>query len=169
MADFGRVARVPSLQGQELGLRQIGADGYAIDVGMLLESDRLASNGVLHVVDAVLQPAGLRIVDEAKLFGRGRHSYAVDVDHSAVVFRIVHMEVGAQWGWFSRFGGELVVDTEHPEACSIVLAVEVASIDTRQPKRDAYLLTEDFFDVVRHPVMTFRSKAVRAREDGDLE
>lgn len=165
---LGTRGRVPSVQGQELGLRQLGPQRYALDVGVLLEVDRPAANGVWHVVDALLQPPGLTLLDEALRFGRGRHVYAVDRDHSAVLFRILHMEVGAQWGWFRDFQGELVVDSERPEESSILLVVDASSIDTRNEARDAYLRTRDFFHTEEHPAMTFRSTAVEPLGGGDL-
>lgn len=169
LADIGERARVPSLQGDEIALRQLGPGRYALDVATVLEADIEAANGVLHVVDAVLQPADLELIDEAAMFGAGRNTYAVDIDHSAVLFRVIHMEVGAMWGWFRRFEGELVVDGDDPAGSSIVLAIDARSIDTGNSSRDDYLRTGDFFDTSTHPTITFRSTAVRARDNGHLD
>jgi polyisoprenoid-binding protein YceI/uncharacterized surface protein with fasciclin (FAS1) repeats len=169
LADIGQLARVPSLQGEEIALRQLGPGRYALDVATVLEADVEASNGVLHIVDSVIQPPDLELIDEAAMFGSGRHTYAVDIDHSSVLFRVMHMEVGAQWGLFRRFEGELVVDTEDPAASSIVLAIDATSIDTGNTARDGYLRTGDFFDTGEHPAITFRSTTVRGRDDGHLD
>ncbi len=158
---FATRVRVASLHGQDLALRMTGDDAWTVDAGTLLERDVPASNGVLHVVDEVLPPAGLRVLDDAARFGGGRREYEVDTTHSAVLFRVMHMEVGAQWGLFRGFAGKLVVDADDPTACSIVFAVDVSSIDTGNRARDDYLQTADFFDADEHPGLTFRSTSVR--------
>ena len=169
LEQFGRTARVPSLQGSDLALRQLEDGGYGVDVGRLLESDIACDDGVLHVVDAVLLPPGFELISEAELFGRGRHRYTVDAGHSSILFRVIHTGTGAAWGSFGDFQGEIVVDTEDPGSSSILLAVSVDSLDTGDSARDRYLLNEDFFDATTHPVLSFRSTAVEAEgEDGDL-
>jgi polyisoprenoid-binding protein YceI/uncharacterized surface protein with fasciclin (FAS1) repeats len=169
LADMGELARIPSVQGHELALRQMSPGSYALDAAMLVEVDLEASNGVVHVIDGVLQPAGLGIIDEAALYGSGRLTYEIDLTHSTILFRVMHMEVGAQWGQFRNFQGELMVDSEHPERSEVLLAVDVASIDTGNSDRDGYLCSGDFFDTDAFPGMTFRSLEVAPREGGDLE
>jgi polyisoprenoid-binding protein YceI len=46
------------------------------------------------------------------------------------------------------------------------LTVDTASLDTGHPKRDQHLRSADFFDVERHPRMTFTTTAVAAHESG---
>lgn len=47
--------------------------------------------------------------------------------------------------------------------------VDVTTIDTREPKRDAHLKSADFFDVQKHPVMTFKSTRVEPAGEGKLK
>lgn len=53
---FGHSLRVPTLQGDELVLD--GHHGLRADQAHVLQSDRVASNGLLHVIDALLMPVG---------------------------------------------------------------------------------------------------------------
>lgn len=46
-----------------------------------------------------------------------------------------------------------------------VQAFDTASIDTRDPKRDAHIRSTDFLDVETYPTMTYRSTDIRY--DGD--
>lgn len=56
-------------------------------------------------------------------------------------------------------GGELAADG----TVTGTLTLDAASVDTKNPKRDKHLRSADFFDVDRHPEITF---AVRAAELG---
>jgi polyisoprenoid-binding protein YceI len=72
-------------------------------------------------------------------------------------------------GEFERFRGEVTYDAAHPEATRIEAAIDVASLSTREAKRDADLRSGLFFDVEHHAEMTFVSKSARAAGDGNLE
>jgi polyisoprenoid-binding protein YceI len=72
-------------------------------------------------------------------------------------------------GEFEKFRGEATYDAAHPEATRIEATIDVASINTREAKRDADLRSALFFDVENHPQMTFVSKRTRASGDGNLE
>ena len=64
-------------------------------------------------------------------------------------------------GRFNRFDatlgiGETLVDTQ------VAATIELSSVDTNQPDRDAHLLGTDFFSADQQPLMTFRSTDIRA-------
>src|SRR5207248_805019 len=69
---------------------------------------------------------------------------------------------------FSKVSGEATYDPTHPERARISVVVDVASINTRDEKRDGHLRSPDFFDVEHFPGMTFVSKEVRVR-GGELD
>ncbi len=83
--------------------------------------------------------------------------YELDATHSYVGFTIRHMMVVNQRGQFQKARGLLRYDDGDPARSSVEAAVDLASIDTREPKRDEHLRSPDFFDVARYPTMTFRS------------
>lgn len=103
-----------------------------------------------------------------------RETFIIDPDHSEVGFRVRHL-LGRAHGRFARFGGEVELDRERPERSRVRFEVEAASIDTRQPDRDAHLRSAEFFDVERHPVVRFTSQRIeplggeRFRVEGVLE
>lgn len=169
LEDIGRRMRPTTLQGRNVAIRWHGEDDHSIETARLLDRDLTFTNGIVHVLDGVIIPEDVTLISEADLYGKGRHTYEVDVGHSSVVFRVMHMGVGAQWGWFDEFEGELVVDTDEPENSSIALAVAVSSIDTRDVGRDRFLQTEQFFDAENHPGLLFVSTEVAPREDGHLD
>jgi polyisoprenoid-binding protein YceI len=91
--------------------------------------------------------------------------YVVDPVHSSVAFKIRHL-VGTVTGHFRDFQGTIDLDREEPARSSVAFEIRAASIDTGNPKRDEHLRSPDFFDVDKHPTITFRSKRI-ARTSGN--
>jgi polyisoprenoid-binding protein YceI len=46
--------------------------------------------------------------------------------------------------------------------------IEAASIETRDPQRDAHLKSPDFFDVEKFPTLAFKSSRISLVRDGEL-
>ena len=99
--------------------------------------------------------------------------WTLDVGHSAVGFSVRHLMITNVRGEFETFRGEVTYDPAHPEATRIDATIDVASLNTREPKRDADLRSALFFDAEAHPAMTFVSKSATSTNDqiditGDL-
>lgn len=90
--------------------------------------------------------------------------WAVDEAHSAVGFTIRHLGVAKVRGRFTRFDADVVVG-DSPETSSVTATVDLSSVDTGQPDRDAHVQAEDIVDVARRPSMAFRSTSVTGSED----
>jgi polyisoprenoid-binding protein YceI len=86
-------------------------------------------------------------------------TYHVDRVHSAVTFKIRHI-VSKVPGKFNDFDGAIVLDRNDMTKSSVEFTVKTASIDTDNEKRDEHLRSDAFFDVQKHPEMTFKSAAV---------
>ena len=86
-------------------------------------------------------------------------TYAIDASHSGVEFVVRHLGLAKVRGRFNDFSGEIVV-AEQPERSSANVAIQVASIDTREPNRDEHLRTNDFFDAANFPTIDFRTTEV---------
>ncbi len=78
------------------------------------------------------------------------------------------MMVSTVRGHFGKMSGTVKYDPEAPEKASVVAEVDVASIDTRNGKRDDHLRSPDFFDAARYPTMKFESTRVEKLGDGSL-
>ncbi|MGI8431752.1 MAG: YceI family protein, partial [Chthoniobacterales bacterium] len=61
-------------------------------------------------------------------------------------------------------------DPKQPERSSIVVQIQVASIDTKIKKRDEHLRSADFFDAEKFPEIVFRSRSVKqtAADAGEI-
>jgi polyisoprenoid-binding protein YceI len=97
-------------------------------------------------------------------------TYTLDDSHSNIGFTARHLVVAKTRGRFASFRGTVVVG-EDPFDSTVEVEVDVASVDSRDERRDEHLRGEDFFDAEHFPTMTFRSTAVRAAGHGtyDLE
>jgi polyisoprenoid-binding protein YceI len=65
--------------------------------------------------------------------------------------------------------GTLRLDPADPAGASVAVTIDPDSIATGQPFRDNELRGERFFDVARHPAITFQSRSVTVRPGGRLE
>ncbi len=70
------------------------------------------------------------------------------------------MVVSKTRGTFNDWSGMIEVDRANPAASSVTATIAVASIDTRDKKRDEHLLSPELFDAKMHPTITFRSRRV---------
>ena len=94
-------------------------------------------------------------------------TWAIDPVHSEVSFVVRHMMVSKVRGRFDTFEGTIVT-AEDPLASSVTASVDLSSINTGQEQRDAHIRSADFFEVEKHPTMTFASAGLRAHGDGFL-
>lgn len=85
--------------------------------------------------------------------------YEIDPEHSSVSFQIRHL-VSKLRGAFGTFSGTLMIDEDKPKQSTIEMSVDVPSIDTKSKKRDAHLLSPEFFDSAKFPTMTISNARV---------
>jgi polyisoprenoid-binding protein YceI len=84
--------------------------------------------------------------------------WEVDPTHSALEFVARYAVFTLVRGRFTSFAGTVVLDPGHPEATQIDVDIDAASVDTAMGARDAHLRSEEFFDVERHPKISFNSR-----------
>jgi polyisoprenoid-binding protein YceI len=93
-------------------------------------------------------------------------TWNVDPIHSSVEFQVKHLGIATVKGQFKDFEGTLEVT---PEGVLAHGSAKVASVDTREPQRDAHLRSADFFDVENNPEITFKSTSVRPIDEDTFE
>jgi len=86
--------------------------------------------------------------------------WKIDPDHVSAGFSVRHMMVATVHGLFTKVSGIILFNPAKPEATSVEIEVDVASIYTGVDRRDSHLRSADFFDVVKFPAMYFKSTAV---------
>ena len=101
-------------------------------------------------------------------------AWEVDLAHSSLEFAVRHMVVSTVKGAFLTFSVDADIDDEDVAKSRATVKVNVASLDTREPRRDVHLRSADFFDAERFPTMTYAVRSIdrvssgRYRIIGDL-
>jgi len=93
-------------------------------------------------------------------------TYNLDAAHTRIGFSARHAMVTKVRGAFNEFAGTAYIDEANPASSHAELTIKAASIDTRNPDRDAHLRSNDFLAMDEYPEITFRSTAVE-KLDGD--
>lgn len=96
-------------------------------------------------------------------------TWTVDPTHTSAEFSVRHLMISTVKGRFAAVSGTVTTDGTDLSKGTVAVDIEVASIDTREPQRDAHLKSADFFDAENHPKITFRSTAInRTSPDEDF-
>ncbi len=95
-------------------------------------------------------------------------TWSIDPAHSVVEFKVKHMMISNVKGQFAGVSGTLSLDDADLTKSRIEASIDTASINTREPQRDAHLKSADFFDVEKFPTLAFKSTRVTAGRDGGL-
>ena len=97
-------------------------------------------------------------------------TWTLDPAHSSVTFSAKHMMVTTVRGSMKIRDFDLDLDLDNPEASSVRVSLDAASIDTGQQMRDDHLRSADFLKADEFPTIDFVStRIVRTGDDtGDL-
>jgi polyisoprenoid-binding protein YceI len=114
------------------------------------------------VLKRSIDPAPKRLIEPRMALIKWDFDYA----HSGIDFTVRHLLVSKVRGRFTKWTGKLELDEEHYESSKCEVEIDVASVDTHEPQRDAHLRSGDFFEVEKHPTMTFKSTKV-AKKSAD--
>lgn len=93
-------------------------------------------------------------------------TWQIDPAHTDVGFAVKHMMISTVKGRFADVSGTITLDDDDLSKSSVEVEIKAASIDTRQPDRDAHLRSADFFDVEKYPTLTFKSRRVEPLDNG---
>lgn len=96
-------------------------------------------------------------------------NYTIDTLHSAANFSVRHMMITTVRGQFGGLKGTVKHDPKNPAATVVEATIDCTSINTGEPKRDADLKGEEFFDIKKYPTMKFRSTKVEDAGSGHLK
>jgi len=93
-------------------------------------------------------------------------TWKVDPTHSSATFAVKHMAVGTFRGGFENLDAALIVSDDG--AATLQGTVRADSITVKDENLRAHLGSPDFFDIERHPELSFRSDSLQPTDDGLL-
>lgn len=93
----------------------------------------------------------------------------IDPDHANAQFVVRHLGISNVQGEFTKISGVVTLDDKDMSKSMVNATIDVSSIDTRNPTRDADLKSAHFFDVAKYPTMTFDSKKIVQTDEGKLQ
>ena len=98
-----------------------------------------------------------------------RTLWKIDPAHSLIEFGVRHLMITTVKGRFGGVEGTVQLDEADPAFADVDVRIDAASIDTREPQRDAHLRSADFFDAEKYPHLTFTTKRPIKRRGNEFE
>ncbi|WP_406828256.1 YceI family protein [Microbulbifer sp. ARAS458-1] len=86
--------------------------------------------------------------------------------HAFIQFRIKHLGYSWLYGRFDKFDGSFTYDEAKPEASTVQVTVDTASLNSNHAERDKHLRGDDFLNVAKYPTATFKSTSFEPKGDG---
>ncbi len=87
-------------------------------------------------------------------------TWQIDPAHSRAQFTARHFGISNVRGDFSNIKGTVDFDGKDVTKAKVRATIDVNTVTTHVKQRDDHLKTADFFDVAKHPTMTFESTAI---------
>jgi len=111
----------------------------------------------LHIIVAAV---ALAIVYPAA----AQETYVIDGVHSRPSFEVRHLGMTYQWGIFDKISGKATLNRA-AKSGSVEVTIDPASVKTFDSRLDGHLKGEKWFNVEKHPTITFKSSHLAF--DGD--
>lgn len=96
-------------------------------------------------------------------------TWNIDPAHSSAQFSVRHLAISTVRGSFSKLSGTVQLDESDITKSTVNVSIDVTTVDTHEPNRDADLRTDKFFDTAKYPTMTFKSTKVEQVAPGKLK
>ena len=111
------------------------------------------------------QASELRVVDGVTLPAAG--TYVLDPGHTRIGFVARHLMVTKVRGAFREFEGSITIGDD-TTASTAQATIKTASIDTGTPDRDTHLVSGDFLEVEKFPMISFANAKVVSQKGTDF-
>jgi polyisoprenoid-binding protein YceI len=86
--------------------------------------------------------------------------WVFDPYHTQVEFAAKHLGMMTVRGNFLEIAADGFIDPDHPEASTVDVTIQTASIRTHHPQRDKDLRASNFLDTDKYPTMQFKSTKI---------
>jgi polyisoprenoid-binding protein YceI len=95
-------------------------------------------------------------------------TWKIDPAHTNAQFKVKHMMISNVKGEFTSVKGKAEINDADITKSYVEATIDAASINTREPQRDAHLRSAEFFDVEKYPTLTFKSTKITRKSDDEL-
>jgi polyisoprenoid-binding protein YceI len=92
--------------------------------------------------------------------GAHQSRWVFDPYHMQVEFAAKHLGMMTVRGNFLDIAADGFIDPDHPEASSMDVTIQTASIRTNNPQRDNHIRSTDFLETDKYPTMHFKSTKI---------
>jgi polyisoprenoid-binding protein YceI len=96
-------------------------------------------------------------------------TWNIDGKHSQANFRVRHMMVSNVNGTISGIKGTAEYDGKDIKGLKVDATLDVNTINTNEAGRDEHLKGDDFFNAAKYPTITFKSKRVEQKANGEFQ
>ena len=87
--------------------------------------------------------------------------WGIDATHTHVSFKVKHLVISTVTGFFKKFNGTVIAESEDFDNAEVNFSIDVNSIDTNQADRDGHLKSEDFFAAAQYPAINFTNGTLK--------
>ena len=94
--------------------------------------------------------------------------YSLDITHTQIKFAVSHLGFSTSRGSFREFSGNYSFDPAAPEASSVEVVIQTASVDLDDEEWNSHLRAAQWFNVEQFPTMTFKSTSVESAGEGQF-
>jgi len=95
-------------------------------------------------------------------------TWQIDPAHTAAQFAVKHMMISTVRGEFKAVTGAVVWDDQDITKSTVNVTIDATTVNTGEPKRDADLRSDHFFEVAKYPTIMFKSTRVEPAGAGKL-
>jgi polyisoprenoid-binding protein YceI len=91
-------------------------------------------------------------------------SFVIDKRHTYPSFEVNHMGLSTQRGRFNTTSGLITLDRA-ARTGTVEITIDATTVNTGLDELEKHLRNEDFFNVDKHPTITFKSSSVEFEDD----
>jgi polyisoprenoid-binding protein YceI len=96
-------------------------------------------------------------------------TWQIDPQHTAAGFAVKHLMISTVRGQFKGVTGTVNWDDQDISKSTVDIFIDANTVDTSEPKRDADLKSDKFFDVAKYPTIAFKAKKIEQVSAGKLK
>ncbi len=95
---------------------------------------------------------------------QAQSTWKLDAGHSSINFAVSHLVISETTGSFDQFDITAITEEDFKNP-KFEVAIETASINTKNERRDNHLRADDFFGAEKFPKITFKSTSFEKVDD----